>query len=205
MNFGMKELAMKKIWIGLLVAVGLLTAAFFLLNFRWMTSQSNSQSAVATGGKKSFQEQGKFAPDATGLYVEGSCPFIAAFQEQLQKSIEHQVYVGEVTAINLPANQVGLPAIFVEIIPVHYAWTPIAASAEYKIVVTYASNGDVSFRNQPVVHFQMGPGEPALQFSATLTWSDESRGLISARGYQQYLSERWVQAIQEILQKQIEG
>ncbi len=65
---------MKRGLVIVIAVLAVLAAAFFLLNFRFMNSQTGMNSGIATGGREGFKKSSKFAPAATGLYVEGCRP-----------------------------------------------------------------------------------------------------------------------------------
>ncbi len=126
-----------------------------------------------------------------------------AVRTRVKQAIQKQDYVGEVSMINRMADRLDLPVLYIEMIPVRHFWSPVYASSEYQMNVSYATNGDVSFRNQAAPHFVMGGNPAALQFKAMVTLTDTSTGLISTLGYQDYLVEKMVTLVQETLQKQV--
>ncbi len=194
---------MKRSLVIAIAVLAVLAAAFFLLNFRLMNSQTGMNSGTASGGSEGFKKSPKFAPAATGLYVEGTGPMADAVRARVKQAIQRQDYVGEVSMINLMADRLDLPVMYIEMIPVRHFWSPVYASSEYQMNVSYATNGDVSFRNQAAPHFVMDGNPPALQFKAMFTLTDTSTGLISYQGYQDYLVEKMVTLVRETLQKQV--
>ncbi len=182
------------------VVVALLAAIFFLLDFRVMTSSASTNSTVAAshGGEGAPQS---IQPDTTGLYVQGD-GLAPVLQRQLVQTLQFQQHIGQVTAIETPANQANMPQLYVRLTPKQYFWTPVYAQVEYEISVSYGSNGDVSFRDQETPYFKFSSGEPALKFQENLTLRDRSTGLMSAPGYKHYLAEQVAQHILQTLQQE---
>jgi len=96
-----------------------------------------------------------------------------------------------------------MPVLYVEIIPLKHIWTPVYAQAEYKVEVSYASNGDTSFRKDEVVRFTSDTNPITRQLKSSFTIQDTSFGIMSVTGYQDYLAEKMAAAIHENLRKEI--
>jgi len=191
---------MKKRWVILPAALLVLLAAFLLLDFRLMTSQTAMNSETASSRSGDTNTPWEFSPAVTGLYVEGKGRLAEALQARVKDLIQNQEPIGQITAIDAPADRMDIPILYAEIIPLKHFWTPLYARSEYRLVVAYASNGDTSFRKQAVVHFQSSGDEPFKQYKASFTFQDTSIGVISARGYQHYLAEKMAGMVQQSLQ-----
>ncbi len=190
-----------KTLIGLFAILALLLAAFLLTDFRLMSSRDSANSSVASshGGEGSPQS---IEVDMTGLYVDGPGGISNALQSRLEQALQGQQHVGEVTILNAPADQMDIAQVIVELTPRQYLWTPLYAQSTYDMVVSYASNGDVSFRNQETTVFQFKSGGPALQFQGKFTLADTSFGLISSPGYRHYLAEKMAGMILDSFQQE---
>ncbi len=190
-----------KVLIAAAALVVLLAAAFLLLDFRLMTSRTNSQSTVASssggdGAPKSV------VVDTTGLYVEGPDALAASLGAEIRQGLQGEQHVGELTTINMPADKLDIAQMVVQVTPETRIWTPFYAQSEYLVSVSYASNGDVSFRNQEAPHFMFVGPQAAMQFDAEITVKDQSAGLMSAPGYRHYLAEKIAGMIKDTFQQE---
>ncbi|MCL4560630.1 MAG: hypothetical protein M1281_08450 [Chloroflexi bacterium] len=192
-----------KRWIALLAALLILLAAFTLLDFRLSKSSSTVNSEVASSRQGDALPFGSFNPAATGLYVEGGGSLARMVQNHLTGLLQNQSPVGRVTAINAPVDRMDIPVLYVEIKPVQHFYTPFYTRSEYELEVSYASNGDISFRTQAVTHFQSSNGEPALQYKAHFSLTDTTYGLISYPAYQKSLADLLEVQIRDNHQKQM--
>ena len=137
------ERAVKKL-LALSAAILILAAAFlFLLDVRLMTSRTGSSANTAASRTGDPNTPWNFAPQATGLYVEGSERLAENLQSRLNAQLQNQAHIGPLTAINAPADRFDLPILYVEIMPQKHIWTPFYASAEYRLAVSYASDGNI--------------------------------------------------------------
>ena len=196
---------MKKLLIILPLALLALLAAFLLLDFRLLKGQTSQISAVAASQSDDFRASRDLSPAVTGLYVEGNgdeAHLLAAYVKSL---LQNQPAIGRVTDINTPSDQMDIPVVYIELVPVKYIWTPVYATAEYQLIISYASNGDISFRKNPVTHFHSSGDQPYLQFKATTTLKDTSFGIISLPGYRHYLADKLLEQVDQSLQSQFNG
>jgi hypothetical protein len=99
------------------------------------------------------------------------------------------------------SDNAGLPLLFIEVEPQDLLWTPIYARAGLKVNVSYASDGDVSFRQTQPVEFKHTSEQLTVKRSGIYTFSDASWGLISNPGYMDYLGRVIAGAIATDLQK----
>jgi len=151
---------MKKLLIILPLALLALLAAFLLLDFRLLKGQTSQISTVAASQSDDFRASRDLSPAVTGLYVEGNgdeAHLLAAYVKSL---LQNQPAIGRVTDINTPSDQMDIPVVYIELVPVKYVWTPVYATAEYQLIISYASNGDISFRKNPVNHFHSSGDQP---------------------------------------------
>ncbi len=179
----------------------LVSAAFLLFDFRLMKSNTNTQSTVASSRAGDITPQA-IQPETTGVSVVGWEGMVTDMREQLVKALQNQQNIGSITAINTPVDKLDIPQMRVLLEANTHFWTPLYARADYKVIVSYASNGDISFSNQEVAHFRFTSSEPAMQFQETLTFTDTSVGLISAPAYKRYLAEMIASNIQKTLQQE---
>ena len=131
---------MKKLLIILPVALLVLLAAFLLLDFRLLKGQSSVISTIAASHSDDFSASRDLSPSVTGLYVEDNgavAHLVAAYVKAL---LQNQPAIGRVTDINSPSDQMDIPVVYIELVPVKYIWTPVYATAEYQLIISYASN-----------------------------------------------------------------
>ncbi|MGE5224574.1 MAG: hypothetical protein ACM3PY_19235 [Omnitrophica WOR_2 bacterium] len=195
---------MKKLLIAIVLILFVFAGAFLLFNFRIMQSQTASDSTTATS--KAGLEQSEawtFQPENTGLYVEGEYRYLQPLRDRLAQLLDHQPILGSISAINLPSDKADIPVIYVEVKQQKRTWTPFYATSALEVVIDYASNGDVSFRNTDPVSFLNTSNQPAIRYQANYSIADRSVGLISTRGYDDYLVSLIADAVQKSLQEQI--
>jgi hypothetical protein len=196
---------MKKLLIILPVALLVLLAAFLLLDFRLLKGQSSVISTIAASHSDGFSASRDLSPSVTGLYVEDNGAVAHLVAAHVKALLQNQPAISRVTPINVPADQMDIPVMYVELVPVTYTWTPVYATAEYQLTISYASNGDTSFRKDEVTHFRSRGDKPYLQFKATTTLKDTSFGIISLPGYRHYLADKLLEQVDQSLQSQFNG
>ncbi len=184
---------MRKTWI---IPVGiflLIASALLLVQFRLMRSTTLSDSAIASGGISSSIGN----PSNTALWVSGD-RLAGRVRALIKGMAQNQPRFGEVSMLNAIADKFDLPVLAVDIQKQQYIWTPFYARSVYRLTVSYASNGDISFRSQPTPRFNMGD---YYQLQGRYTLDDTSWGLISSPGYQDYMSERIADQVMKSLQE----
>jgi hypothetical protein len=196
---------MKKFLIAAVLILFVLAGAFLIFNFRLMRSQTVSDSWTATSNAGTNIQDWTFAPGNTGLYVEGEYRYLQPLRDQLTRLLNGQQKVGSVSAINLPADKADIPVIYVTVKQQQRAWTPFYATSALEVTISYATNGDISFRNTDPVSFVNTSDQPAIRYQTHYTIADRSVGLISARGYDSYLVNLIADAVQKNLQEQLKS
>ncbi|GEM_PF-2181575 len=181
--------SLKKWGLFLLAALLILCVAFGLFDFRISKSQATFNSTIASSHQGESAISIEFAPATTGLFVDAGAGLSQEIQTKLTKMLEDQDYTGQVSAMSAPADHMDIPVLYVVVAPIKHIWTPFYTSSEIQMSVSYATNGDISFRNQSITHFQSNGNQPALQYQATFTITDSAFGLISYPGYQHSLAE----------------
>lgn len=194
---------MKKRILILAITLLVLLAAFLLLDFRLLKGQTSVISTVAASHSEDFNATRDLSPAVTGLYVEDNGAIAALLDAHIPALFQDQPEFGQVTVLDSPADQADIPMIYVELVPIKHVWTPVYAQAEYQLIISYASNGDTSFRKDPVTHFRSSGDQPYLQFKATITLKDISSGIISLRGYQNYLAGKLLEQVEQTFQSQL--
>ena len=185
------EEKMKKTGIGIaLLVIGLVAASFFLLNYRYSSSQTTQNSAVASSRSGNSEEQNKlFPPAVTNVVVVGSSRLDASLKANLSDWLPGVAGLGEVHFVKPDSIPAESALLYVQIKEQNVRWTPVYSSAAVQVEVAYAENGDVSFKDTNPVYFQSGTKPGTLQFKGTYQLDDISWGLISLPGYQYYLTQ----------------
>jgi hypothetical protein len=83
-------------------------------------------------------------------------------------------------------------------------WTPIFASGSVVFKTVYASDGDLSWRDDGTVVMSFS-GEPQIRIRGDLTLEDTTRGLVSRPAYERHLAERMAIHVSDALWKQLSG
>jgi hypothetical protein len=194
---------MKKIMIALVLILFVLAGVFLLFNFRLMKSTTVSNSYTAASNAGSDIKDWTFRPENTGLYVQADPRFVQSLQAEITRLLQSQVNVGSISAINQPVDRADIPQLYVEVKQQKKIWTPFYATSAYEVIVSYATNGDLSFRNTEPVTFINTSEQPAIRFQASYAIADRSVGLISLPGYDSYLADLFANAVQKSIQEQL--
>ena len=193
----------QKRWIVLIVVVlvfALSGAGLILGNFSAMKSQLSRNSAMgsSTGSDQVVQQ---ISPDKTGMFISGDAKLVRAVQQELTHLLSGTPKFGEIVLVDGTSDKADYPLLFVEFDKQEITWTPVYARANLEINVSYASNGDVSFRHTTPVEFKHEGDQPSLMNNGKYSFSDESWGLISNPGYVNYLAKEIARAISADLMK----
>lgn len=186
---------MKKFWISLAAIVVLIVVVFLFVNFHVMQSKTFTNSAIASGG--SPDNIGN--PSTTALWVGGD-HLADSVRNQIKRLAQNQPHFGEISMLNAIADKFDLPVLVVDIQKQQYIWTPFYARSVYHLVVSYASNGDISFRNEQPTHFVL-KDPPSFQLQGNYTVDDTSWGLISSPGYRDYMNGKIADQVVKSLQE----
>lgn len=143
------------------------------------------------------------APQVTGLYVDGSGLVKSAVQARVKQLLRDQAGFGEISDLNVPADKLDIAVLYIETRPEQFFWTPFYARSTYHAMVSYATNGDISFRRGEETHFQTSSGQPVLQVQAALILTDTSYGVMSLPGYEGYLAGKLADWAVESLKSQM--
>ncbi len=193
----------QKRWIVLIVVVlifALSGAALILGNFSSMKSELARNSSMATSSGSNGPAV-QISADKTGLFVGGRDGLSRALQQEVTRALGGQVQFGEIVAVDGSSDKAEYPLLFVTIEKQDITWTPVYARANLEITVSYASNGDVSFRHTSPTEFKHTDGQPSQMSNGKYSFTDVSYGLISSPGYTTYLAKEVVKAIAADLMK----
>ena len=196
---------MKKTGIGIaLLVIGLVAASFLLLNYRYTSSQTTQNSAVASSRSGNSKEQNKlFSPAVTNVVVAGSSRLDSSLRAILSDWLYGVAGLGEVHFVEPDTIPAKAPLLYIQIKEQNVRWTPVYSSASVLVEVAYAENGDVSFKDTDPVHFESGTKPGTLQFKGTYQLDDTSWGLMSLPGYQYYLTQSATATITKSISDQL--
>ena len=190
---------MKKYGIGItLLVIGLVVASLFLMSYHATSSQTTQNGSVASSSGGSIVSQNRILPDVTNVVVAGSSRLDSSLKTALTNLLPGVTGLGEVKFVdpsNIPANA---PLLYVQVKEQNVRWSPVYSTAALQVAVSYAANGDVSFKNDEPTHFQAG----SFQFKGTYKLDDVSWGLMSLPGYQDYLAQNAAETILKSVQDQ---
>ena len=152
-----------------------------------MSSQMMHDSTLATSSGN-VQPGLPINAAKTGMVVTGDSRLAWALQNQIKGQLQNNPAFGQIQLLDGIDEQVNYPILLVEIVPQEIFWTPIYARANVKVIVSYASDGDISFRMSQPVEFKHTSDQATLKRSGSYTFTDTSWGLISNPGYLDYLA-----------------
>ena len=179
---------MKKYRLLILVGIlGILIAAFLLINFHAAVSNTRSQNNIVTSSTGDRLPDAMQRRDPITILVDGDGPFVAA----LQKSMAEQMPKAGMGNVRLSSGQTAAgstPVLLVKVAKPNLIWTPFFGTSRFTVKVGYASNGDLSFLEKTPVTYNNQNGS-VLNMSAEYQVEDQSWGLISYPGYYQILSD----------------
>jgi hypothetical protein len=167
--------------------LGILIAAFLLINFHAAVSNTRSQNNIVTSSMGEQLPDAMQRRDPITIVVEGDGPFVNA----LQKSISAQMRNAGMGNVRLASGQTAAgstPVLLVKVARPKLIWTPLFGTSQFTVKVGYASNGDLSFLEKTPVTYNNQNG-PVLNMSAEYQVEDQTWGIISYPGYYQVLSD----------------
>lgn len=189
---------MKKIWIVVgLMGVLLLVLAFWWLDFHLARSatQSDLQFSAYRSGKELPPQVAPGAP--LDYAVVDSGMLAQALHDELSQQLQADPAFSNVTAVT-PTEQSANPFAFIEGEPIQVTWSPFYATARVSVTVVYASDGDISWRHDPVVRFNSSDG-PIVRTRGTFVFENRAWGIFSYEGYHTLLAEQMGQEIDQLL------
>lgn len=193
--------------IGILVsilAVMILSAAFIWTDFHMATSQTKIESQVTTYGLKG-QASGELpAHLPVQIYVAGDDLFSKALRDQLNKHLQAIPRFNQVSLLSTLPEKSKQSVLMIDQGEAARLWTPVYGRSQFTVHFVFASDGDISWRNEDVVRMKSSNTQ-VVRIRADLTVNDSSFGLISRIYYQKYLAERVASQIATSLSSSIEA
>ncbi len=188
--------------LGALIVV-IVAALLLLVDFQAATSASIVESSVSkfTVGATAST---RFPPPASlCLVVSGGSELHAYLEKELVQGLRSAPGIGEVTPIDSADGEKSCPTLLVEASPDVLTWTPVYSSARGVARLIYASDGDLSWRNDKAVVMSNRDGSPQVRVRGDLKLGDTTRGIMSRPAYQRHLAHQIALAASDVLKKQV--
>lgn len=173
--------------LSVVLLVGVVLAAFWLLDFRAAQAQTTVESQVTafSGG----DAVGSLDPKGgeLGVYVPGEGVFAAALSAGLAGELKDELSLSQVTILESLPEDPAWPVVIAEVAAPDHLWTPVYGRANMTIAVAYASDGRFAWRGQDTVDF-VGE-ESLLRLEGTYSLSNQTAGVVSRPSYLRALGE----------------
>lgn len=186
------------IWIILAALVIIMGAAFVGLNFRVAnstTDMSRSQDKYAYAK----EDQEIALPRRVNVFVESDDPLGERLQRALVDQLREDTSFAVVGSLD-SLDEVGDdPVLVVRFLERSWLWTPFYGQGSLRLEVAYASNGDLSWREDDVVEMPSSgvPESGVVWLKGEYNIHDSSWGVISRIAYRQRLAERSAGGIEQ--------
>jgi len=165
-----------------------LGAAFLFFNFRLAVSSTQAEKLVVTtdlGKDMPVSMQGNHK---ISMVLVGEGPMVNALQKRLFEKIAG-TQIAEIEPVQKLEPMYQNPVLVVKVGKPDPIWTPFLGMSRLPIHVGYASDGDATFMEAiEKTHTSIGKKDVANLY-AEYEVKDLSLGLISRRGYHQYLAD----------------
>jgi hypothetical protein len=173
-----------------LAALALAGAALLWVDFHAARSETRANSQVTTLTSGSGEQAlGQVPPGWTiALQVAGGGGIESRLRTSLPAEMERRPSIGEVRGLRSPDDPVDTPAMLVELTQAETGWTPVHATATVIASFVYASNGDLTWRNDESIGISNERG-PTVLVKGEIKLSDTTSGVISLPAYQRKLGE----------------
>ena len=183
----------KPLWI-LLGGIVLISAAFLLLNFRAAVSSTQTGKLITTMDLGDNMPVAMQRKDKISIVLVGEGPLVSALQKSLAEELD-QAEIGEIELVGEPEPVYQNPVLLVKVGEPGPIWTPFFAMSRFSIHAGYASDGDSTFMEAvEATHTSVAKKDVANMY-AEYELNDRSFGLISRRGYHQFLADYFAQEI----------
>lgn len=195
---------MRVVLMGLLV-VGILALGLTLLDFRIAESSDNTQTEMARMTLGLEAGATLPPPGSLRIHVAGGESLSAYLKTELAQQWAAKSGARDMEIVSSLSDQADGPALMVQPEESSVSWTPIFARASISIKIVYASDGDLSWRDDRSVVMSTRDGRPQIRVRGDLKLEDTTRGLVSRPAYQRHLAERIAMQVSDVLWKQLSG
>ncbi len=197
--------------VAVVITTLILSTAFICTDFHISTSQTKIESQVTTYGFKGETSEKLPAKLPVQIYVEGDDLFSRALRDQLSKRLEaiprfNQVSIlSEISVLGEQPQNNNLSVLVINSSESERLWTPIYGRSQFTVNLIFASDGDISWRNDKVVRMNNTIGVQVVRISADFTVQDSTFGLISRIYYNRYLADQVATQIASSLSSSVEA
>lgn len=197
--------------VAVVITTLILFTAFIWTDFHISTSQTKIESQVTTYGIKGKTSEKLPAKLPVQIYVEGDDLFSRALRDQLSKRLEaiprfdQASILSEVSVLGGQPQNDNLSVLVINSSESERLWTPIYGRAQFIVNLYFASDGDISWRNDTVVRMNNTTGVQVVRINAEFTVQDSTFGLISRIYYNRYLADQVATQIASSLSSSVEA
>ena len=194
----------------LFLIVALLVLPLSLVfDFHISQSQTNASRQVSIsravpGESQSQLPQSMQGQPALVYSVRGESRLAGALRNTLGEQLDANPVLGDVMLLEPVSDFAHASYLILEIQDARVFWIPFYATSDLQVNLAFASDGDVSFRNQPVSPMQTEDRQPLIRAQGQVLLTDRSWGLLSRPAYLRLISESLSvqinQALDEIFQ-----
>lgn len=191
-------------WVFPILLMVILGAMFLMVDFRLAKSTSEIRRTLQ---KYSYAkgDQGLDIPDHVQVVVSGR----ESLNEKLQRAMVDQLqqrsafrHVDSLTSVDQGGDD---PVLAVQLEKRFWLWTPLFGKSDFHVKVNYASNGDLSWRDDDVAQFSSSevPDSGVVWLSGEFDLTDTSWGLTSWVGYREHVAGELAKGITEGVMRQL--
>lgn len=176
-----------------LIAAGallLISALMLLVEVRLASSNTTTQSEISKFTMGVPQGEAAPMPGSLQVTVEGSDPLAAALKRQVRMELGRTIGIGDVRLLDsVPAGS-GQPVAVLGVGERDVRWTPVYSRSTLSVSLAYASDGEMSWRDETPVKMGRMDGRPQIRVRGTIDVADVTTGVISEPAYRQHLAEQ---------------
>ncbi len=188
-----------------LLLLGVLAILFLSLDFRAVHSASGTHLEISKYTIGLAQGEKAQPPESLDLHVEGKDPLALALRAELSEPMVAALGLTGVRLLDVLPEQAGGPVLMVRVADQGVNWTPIYARAAVTARMVYASDGDLSWRDEFTVRMSTTDGEPQIRVRGDIRMEDTTTGVVSQPAYRRLLAGQIAAAVSEALKKQLSG
>jgi hypothetical protein len=185
-----------------LAGAGVLAAALLTLDFHASRSETRANRSIGSFSMGKPQGSDAGVGHELKLVVQGENDLAAALRKGLEANLTNGSVFQGVEIAESPSSPVSNPALLVELPRQDIFWTPFHARGQLTVKVTYASDGDMSWRHDTVVHMDNRDG-PVLRSRGEFQIDDTTTGVISLRHYHNHLGLKAAIEVSESIEKSV--
>jgi hypothetical protein len=196
---------MKKSMLGwIILGLAGLGILFSLISFGWILgSQSAMTSEVVASPSNPATSPVAFSQLATQLVVEGDDTLARALRAEITRQAKSETALGQINLGSAQDVAAQSPLLVVRLKQHSGFWTPVYARTTLQVEAAYASNGDVSFRENEPTQFHSAGDQPVRQYEGHYQLTDSSWGVMSLPGYRDYLAHQVAVTLLTSMQEQL--